>query len=92
MEEIFSKAVKDEGSGLCLMYSILSCDDPLRTDMDYNRIYSLSITEYAGMLDYESVFVFDVTRIRERALEIARLMCENTVTPCTVYDILDDIL
>ena len=92
MEEIFIETAKDEASGICLQYVILSTEDLSVTDTMLSKVYSLLVIKTYGTYENETVFVYDISRSRDRATELARVMCHNTVTPCTVYEVLDDIL
>lgn len=92
MEEIFIETAKDEITGVSLQYVILCTQDPQLTDKNLNGVYSLLIIKTYGIRETETVFIYDISRTRDRALEIARVLCKNTVTPCTVQEILDDIL
>lgn len=40
--------------------------------------------------DYD--FAYDVSRTRERASEILRLLCAGTVTPCTLKYVISDLI
>ncbi len=92
MEEIFIEAAKDEAAGIYLQYVILCTEEPHLSDTLLNKVYSLLVIKTDDTYENESVFVYDVSRNADRALEIARVMCQNTVTPCTVTEVLDDIL
>lgn len=54
-------------------------------------VYSLSV-QLSSNGKSESSFVYDITRTRSRADELFTIICEGTVTPCTLSDILEDIL
>ena len=54
--------------------------------------YSLMILEYIGGVCEDSSFAYDVTDEKGKALEIFELLVNETVTPCTLTDILEDIL
>ncbi len=55
------------------------------------QLYSLYVTlEFDGDLDSE--FVYGVTCSREEMLSLLNLLARNTVTPCTLYEILSEIL
>ncbi len=92
MEEIFTESVKDELLDACLQYVVICTCDPHTDDPQLNKVYSLLIIKSHRMPESETRFVYDISRTRERALEIAAMMREHTVTPCTVNDILEDIL
>ena len=40
----------------------------------------------------ESEFVYDVTRTERTAVDLIKMLCENTVTPCTLRCVLGDLL
>ncbi|MBR6513232.1 MAG: hypothetical protein IKT46_00210 [Clostridia bacterium] len=92
MEEIFTEVAKDTDADIELRYSIISSVDAGNIDRDLNKVYSLLIIAISETWGNDSLLVYDISRTAQRAVEIARLMCQNTVTPCTAYDILDDIL
>ena len=92
MVDFLTRTAKDERAGLVITYSILSTDDVCPRDPRYTKVYSLLVVGYCGGEVQESVFVYDITRTDERAGEIAELLCRNRVTPCTVYEVLDDVL
>ena len=59
---------------------------------DENRTcYSVSVTVTCGS-ESESAYAFDITGIRDCAESIFDTVCAGTVTPCTLYDILEDML
>ena len=45
-----------------------------------------------GVQEAEEAFVYDVTRLRKRALSLFRVISEGLVTPCTLTDVLEDLL
>ncbi|MBQ4560898.1 MAG: hypothetical protein IJA55_01035 [Clostridia bacterium] len=92
MEEIFVETAKDESADIQLQYAVLCTADPQVSDPVLSKVYSLLVIMTCGKCETETVFVYDISRTRDRALEITRVMCDNTVTPCTVKEILDDIL
>lgn len=92
MEEVFTETAKDSVADINLRYSIIVSDDLNVDGHNLDKVYSLLIIETSEVWGNDTVFVYDITRTEQRAVEIAMLMCENTVTPCTAYDILDDIL
>ena len=92
MEEIFIETAKDESEGIDLQYVIIRTADTRLSDPVLNKVYSLLVIKTDDTYGNESVFVYDIARTAGRAREIARIMCTNTVTPCTVTEVLDDIL
>ncbi len=54
-------------------------------------VYSISV-QLSSNVTSESSFVYDITRTRSRAEELFTIIYEGTVTPCTLSDILEDIL
>ena len=59
--------------------------------IDGRRIFSVKITLADEVGAYDA-FACDITRNRSRAFQIYNLLCKGTVTPCTLNDILEDIL
>ena len=92
MEEIFIETAKDESAGIRLQYVTICTADTQLSDPVLDKVYSLLVIKTDDTYENESVFVYDIARTEDRALEIARIMCSNTVTPCTVTEVLDDIL
>lgn len=71
---------------LCLEYRLLSSKAASGRD-----IYSVEIvSELNGTVDYK--FAFDITSSFDRSKEIFTLLFKNTVTPCTLFDVLENIL
>lgn len=54
-------------------------------------LYSISVSISDGVVS-ETKLAHDITRLRRRALEIFDIFTRNTVTPCTLFEILSDIL
>ena len=92
MEEIFTESLKDELRGVWLQYVVFCTPDPCLSDSQLNRVYSLLVIMNNALQESETKFVYDISRTKQRALEIAAIMKEHTVTPCTVGDVLEDIL
>lgn len=64
----------------------------LFTGSDENcRIYSLYVTLALDSY-YESDFVFDIARSREASVGLMELLSRNTVTPCTLREVLSELL
>lgn len=40
----------------------------------------------------ESEFVYDVTRTEKTAVDLMKMLCDNTVTPCSLRYVLGDLL
>ena len=55
------------------------------------HVYSLSVT-IQSLRETENAFACDVTRSRSRALSLFETISRGLVTPCTLYDILEDML
>ena len=65
----------------------------LRTDLDDTSSFSLSVTLHTENTDdMDSRFLKDITRDPKTASEIFQILRDGMVTPCTVSDILEDIL
>ena len=54
--------------------------------------YSISVVMISGTNIREEEYIYDVARDGIESKKIFRLLSENTVTPCTVYEILDDYM
>jgi len=61
-----------------------------KTKSNGRYIYSVCISSRSD--SNEVNFVYDITRTRSRADEIFKLLHTGVVTPCTLNDILEDIL
>lgn len=85
-DNILSSADK-EMSGITVNYR-LYCS---RIDSENRDSYSVSVTSCFNN-NTETVLAKDISSERERASEIFSLISENFVTPCTLFDILEDIL
>ncbi len=81
-----------EVPGLSLQYLLICTVDKYAADPQLKQVYSLLVISTENGFYAESVFVYDISRSRDRAEEIVRTFRDNTVTPCTVTEILDDIL
>ena len=92
MGKVLIETAKDDITGICLQYIVLCTEDMYPADPGLNKVYSLIVIKTEGLFDREALFVYDISRSYDRAEEIARLMCANLVTPCSVAEILDDIL
>ncbi len=70
-----------------LEYSLLE----IRNMLSGEHIYSLkvSVTQEDST---EFKLAFDISRDLSRAKELFEILHRNTVTPCTLYDVLEDIL
>ena len=62
-----------------------------RQTADRRRCYAISAAVLSHG-DREEVCVCDVTRTKRRALSLFRLICDGLVTPCTLTDVLEDLL
>ncbi|MBO5274458.1 MAG: hypothetical protein J6I45_07585 [Clostridia bacterium] len=58
---------------------------------DNRHVYSLYVTLEQGS-HCESDFIFDITSSREATQCLLDLLSRNTVTPCTLREVLDEIL
>lgn len=74
-------------SGLRIEYSLYET----KFKVHGRRIYSICITsKYNNII--ESVFTSDISRFKPQAIYIFKTLCKNTVTPCTLNDVLENIL
>ena len=53
--------------------------------------YSVSVSVTCGG-ENESAYAIDITSLHDCAVAIFDAVCTGTVTPCTLYDILEDML
>ncbi len=90
-KQYFYEDVFDGRLGEYLQYQIVLTPDPINL-APYDIVYSLLVLKLGEMGDSESCFVYDVTRTVERAINILGLLCDNRVTPCTVRDVLEELI
>ena len=57
-----------------------------------DNVYSLLCLKTDENFGVEYDFVYDVTRNLEYALYLANLLCKNEVTPCTLRDVIEDLI
>ncbi len=57
----------------------------------FGSVYSVTVSIRKGSYVEEQT-AYDVSRKKEKAVEIFELLYRNTVTPCTLIDVLTDIL
>ena len=84
------EAIKDYNTitdNLSLHY-VLYVHKPSIKDREF---YSVEITSCFED-DIDSAFAFDISSIRTAAESIFQTLCSGQVTPCTLYDVLEDIL
>ena len=55
------------------------------------NVYSIEVNCISN-IGNDSAFIFDITRTKTRADEIFRIISENSVTPCTLTEVLEEIL
>ena len=80
-------AVKTPAEGLTLM-SVL-----LRTDLDDSSFFSIAVILYTENAENtDSRLIRNITSDPKQASEIFRKIADGTVTPCTVSDVLEDLL
>ena len=58
---------------------------------EFGTIYSVTVSSTKDSCSHEKT-AYDITRNRVRALSLFDLLVRNTVTPCTILDVLEDIL
>lgn len=77
---------------LTINYYIAKTADLSRDMCDYSEIFSFIVVGFEDGNISDSVFIYDVTRQEKTAQELILLLSENSVTPCCVKDVLEDIL
>lgn len=90
-------SVKRPTSDILIVYRLLrspvvSNDELVHSKDKRSSTYSVSIVMISGTNQREEEYIYDVTRDAEEGRKIFRLLSENTVTPCAVYEILDDYM
>ncbi len=79
--------VRHVGEGLTLI-SIL-----LRTDTGHTSSFSIAVTLFDGnSANNDARMIEDVTADTDEAEKLFRLITEGAVTPCTLSDVLEDLL
>lgn len=91
-DEPFIENVYDCVGNYHLQYLMIISQDPLCAEKRFSTVYSLMIVKIAKDEDAETYFAYDVARSPETARSILCVMRDNTVTPCTAYEVLDEIL
>lgn len=80
-------AVKTPDEGFTLV-SVL-----LRTDFNDTSFFSIAVTLYTeNGENTDARLIKDITTDPKQASEIFRKIADGTVTPCTVSDVLEDLL
>lgn len=90
--DTFGETVYDHLGQYFLQYCIIVSDDPVPQHKEYSRVFSLAVIKTGVNEETESYFAYDVARSYDSAKRIMCVMRNNTVTPCTVKDVLDDVL
>ncbi|NLK38917.1 MAG: hypothetical protein GX303_01540 [Clostridiales bacterium] len=90
-------SVKRPTSEILLVYRLLRSLDKAVGEHLFSKdkreyVYSLSIVMISGSDKREEEYIYDIARNQYDARKIFRLLSENTVTPCAVYEVLDDYL
>lgn len=57
-----------------------------------NSVYSILCVEYDGDTLTDSEFIFDITSDAAAAERIYNIILRNTVTPCCLFDVFDNVL
>ncbi|MBQ2727081.1 MAG: hypothetical protein IJF78_15360 [Clostridia bacterium] len=73
--------------GMHLHYFLYETELPSQN----RKSYSIQIRK-ESFDDSEEAWAYDITSLHPRAVEIYRLIVSGTVTPCTLTDILEDLL
>lgn len=55
-------------------------------------VYSILCVEQEDGVVTDSEFVFDICKSRSGAEHIYDVLCRNTVTPCCLFDVIDNVL
>ena len=55
-------------------------------------VFSILCAEYDGSILTDSEFIFDITSNDADAVRIYDIIYRNTVTPCCLFDVLDNVL
>ena len=55
-------------------------------------VFSILCVEYDGDTVTDSEFVFDISSNAANAVRIYDILYRNTVTPCCLFDVLDNVL
>lgn len=80
-----------DGRTLTVTYTVVeTCN--IYANTRYSSVFSLAGAMYDECGEVESAFIYDVTREKERAHDIAALLCNEFVTPKTMVYVLEDML
>lgn len=91
-KEILEEKVFNENMGAYLQYALIATQDMMPPEKNLETVYSILIVKTAATHDSESFFIYDVARTPERARYIFDIMRDNSVTPCTAAEVLEDLL
>lgn len=73
---------------VCIQYFLLKG----RCRESGEDVFSILCVETDGGVAVDSEFVFDISTNRSDAEHIYAVLCRNTVTPGTLFDVLDNVL
>ncbi len=76
-----------EAEGYSLTYTLWK----FRGEGAFGTVFSVTVSAIKGTYSDEKN-AYDITRNKRRAGKIFDLLVRNTVTPCTLIDVLEDIL
>ncbi len=82
-------SVKRPTNDILLVYRLLRTIDNSGKNR-HGFIYSISLVMIDESNRREEEYIYDISRKGEEAKRIFRLLSENTVTPCAVYEVIDD--
>jgi len=77
-----SKIITTDGSTLELHYEII----------ELNGNYGIRISASSNGQIIDEVTIKDITTLKDKIIHIFNLLSRNEVTPCTLLEVLDDIL
>lgn len=90
--QTFSEAVYDDIGEYYLQYIVIGSKDFTVGNENLCNVYSLLVIKMGESAEAERFFAYDIARSYDRAYEILSVLKCNTVTPCAVSEILDEIL
>jgi len=64
----------------------------LQTTTEEGSVFSVAVTLFSGIFQTDARLIRDISRNRKEAENLFRLISAGAVTPCTLADVLEDLL
>lgn len=88
-------SIKQFGPNNMLIYRLINCKSPIELCSDgipkaKERLFSLSIIKLDAQNINEEKYTYEFSCDKKDAVELFDTIVRNTVTPCTLADVIDD--